>query len=271
MNSFWGKGANEFMFTWTTAFSDWAFVLNGSLDFSQKSESLTNNQNFLFSWIFQGAKNTIYVLPESFSFWKAKGNIQIKFLELILGDLIWKWSFIPLQKYLPTNFFWGFSNFPNIFSWGIFQEQLFSDFLVNNFGVEYLSGNVAIASDRKRKFEDILLEKKQNLIFLTWSFDGEVLILNFSLKEDRHVSLEIAKKKEGLSIFWVVWNKTFDMTCFPNDSEIFVKWIIKKSEIGSDVFSFRVNVMRTAFSDPILLPSKAIDIKRHLQELNLGF
>lgn len=263
----------ELILTGNLLFSGQELDWNIDLFVQQTGTELGNQLVLSFVSQIRKSGKDLYFFPKNFVFSQGAGNIQSKFLQLILDGLLdqrvkvgqIQFPFSWIVKKLPQ--------IPQCFSGSKFQTEVLNDYLSwQGDKVQFLSWNIK-TEDGKRLFEQMVWKvNKEELIFSGY-FDGKKL--KWKIEEWRNFPLEIefaiGKNKLFCSGKW--GTKFYQATLSILDNQGFkLQWQLWKGENEQEKseFSFYFYHIQQTWALQSL-PNTYISLEKYLEGLNISF
>jgi len=226
----------------------------------------------LASQIRKSNKN-FYFLPRMIIFSQGAGNIQAKFIQLILDGLVDQW--VKIEQ-ISFPFTWELKKipaFPQCFSGGEFQSGILNAYLSQRGDtVEFLSWNIEVRNG-KWFFEQTLWKVNEEEFLFSGVFDWKKIKGNFKEWKKLPLELELTMEKNqlfcsgkwGINYFHVtlsnIGNKEFKFQWQ------FWKW---EKEQEKSEFSFRFTHTQKNWALQSL-PNTYISLEKYLEDLNINF
>lgn len=247
----------------------------GDINLILQQSGIEMSSQFFLSLASQIRKsnNDFYFLPRMIIFSQGAGNIQAKFIQLILDGLVDQW--VKIEQ-ISFPFTWELKKipaFPQCFSGGEFQSGILNAYLSQRGDtVEFLSWNIEVRNG-KWFFEQTLWKVNEEEFLFSGVFDWKKIKGNFKEWKNLPLELELTMEKNqlfcsgkwGINYFHVtlsnIGNKEFKFQWQ------FWKW---EKEQEKSEFSFRFTHTQKNWALQSL-PNTYISLEKYLEDLNINF
>ena len=263
----------ELLFTGNFAFSGQEFAGDVNLNF-QQSWTKIGNQIFLsLDSQIRKSNEDLYLLPKTLIFSQGAGNIQAKFIQLILDGLLGQWVKIEQMSFPFTWELKKIPLFPQCFSGTEFQSWILNSYLSQRWdNVEFFSWNIE-AKNWKWFFEQTEWKVKEEIFLFSGVFDWKKITWNFKEWRGFPLDLECTTEKNQLFCSGIWGINYFQFSLLAIDIEKFrFEWQFRKGEKEQEKSEFSFQFIHTPKTWALQsLPNTYISLEKYLEDLNIGF
>lgn len=267
------SGAMELSFTWDLVFS-WQEIGGGfEINLDQRGTGVADQLLLSLESQIRTSASGWYFFPRKLVFSQGDGNIQAKFLQLILNGLLEQRIKID-QISLPfTRIVQPLSPLPMFFSWSEFQKEILNTYLsgtIENF--QFLTWTVK-SEKGKRSFDKTIWQYRSWKLLILGDFDGKVLKMSCEDWKGSPLELLLTSGKDQLLISGKWWKFYFDsqLSSWGNQNFSLEGQVwkgIKEDWIMEFMTYFSHKVSTWALQS---LPNTYISLEKYLADLNIGF
>lgn len=267
------SGAMELNFTGDLAFSGQEIEGNFEINLDQKGTGVANQLFLFLQSQIRKSDSGWYFFPRKLVFSQGDGNIQAKFLQLILNGLLEQWVKID-QLSFPFSYIGQLLRpLPLLFSWSAFQKEMMNTYLSGTFDkLRFLTWTVK-SEKGKRSFDNTIWNYGSWELLISGDFDGKLLKMTCEEWRANPLELLLTSEKDQLLVSGKWWISYFNVSL---------------SSLGNQDFSLEGQIWKgeqedrrtefiTYFSHKASiwalqsLPNTYISLEKYLADLNIGF
>lgn len=263
-----------FDFSWNVAF--WSGDLWGKFSFFAQQTGVFPNlsQALKGKFSLRTSGLSYYFYPEQLEIIGGAGNIQLKFLQLMLQEMKGKWFQWENDFFSSGNRFSGFPEPPQLFSGETILLDKLQNFLFQITPDLYFStGSLARNENADWIFKDWKCEYQWEVFDFSWSFDGKYFLWRLEHWNHSPLNFELIFEKNQLSFNFSRGITTLNVQLKNLKNSEFYLWIQFWSlEKKDEKINIQARFSRRGATLPLqTLPNNYIPLVQYLESLNIAF
>ncbi len=250
--------------------------IEGNLSFStQQSGGLLNlSQALRGQFSLRKSSSSYYFYPEQLEIIGGTGNIQLKFLQLMLHGMRGNWFQWEHDFFSSEQWFSGFSEFPQLFSGETILTGVVEDFLLQEIPELYfLTWSLERNKNADWIFKDWKWKYKWEALEFSWSFDGNRFFWAWQQEYQLPWKIELSFEKDQLFLTFTRGTTMLKLQLNRlKNAEFYFLLQLENLEKKENKFLIQWRFSRKNSTLPLQSPpNNYIPLVQYLESLNIAF